>query len=226
MDDGDLGQALADCAEAIKWEGRAFCEQLTNSSPAKQRQARQHQHQLARWHDRRGVIFMIDGRVKEAIEDFVSAIGFDPQDSFVNRLIRAAAQIFEAMLGSETISDAIFSEGELGERVTASCSFTALNELFLIESFDATPWFLCAEDHELRALQQEGYCGHETAWSVVREAASTDLGVWILFELFQALPEAVEACSFACIVNREQAKAWMRVHRSQVLLEKQAEEPE
>jgi hypothetical protein len=169
---------------------------------------------------------MMDDRMKEAIEDFSTAIAYDsydPQGVHADSLLQAATQVLATKPAYETTLNAVPSGSE---QVSASCFFSTLNDCFSLASFDATPWFFHAEDDALRALQQEDYCGRETAWSGVLEVAKTDLRVWVIVKLSQALPEAVEVCSFECFVNREQAEAWMRVHRPHALLEKSAEEPE
>lgn len=96
----------------------------------------------------------------------------------------------------------------LEPKVTASCSIDERE----LEGVNVTLWFAQASDEDLQSLHEETYGGGESAESIVNFMAFFDSQV-------EALVFRTSAPDVVCQVNKEEAKAWIAVHRPHVCLD-------
>ena len=103
--------------------------------------------------------------------------------------------------------------------VTASCYSD--DRIVEIEAFDATLWFLKADDASLLALRVEGYQQGYMADSVAEMMSDYDPRVEALFAHLDQLPPKSPYKGFECVINEKEAQAWIAKHRPHLLTEEE-----
>ena len=86
--------------------------------------------------------------------------------------------------------------------------------------FDATPWFERASNKEIADLARCGWGGGDPADAVAEFCSDTDENVKKVFDYLNIIkddPSKKDCCGFECHVDQEDAVAWIRVHRAEML---------